>query len=145
MTLVIFSPNGQLGPAMSPALYPLHAPSGFNSCYTRQVCRQVLEVGHTSSVLLLPFPAPKRVSQKKGGKSLCTPKMEHILYYGYFEASKTYFLPSWQHILSYETASQFRYSKLSFWDAMSLPIPQNYFLVIPVYQRQRVLLLITEL
>lgn len=75
--------------------------------------RQVLETDHTS--LMVPFPMPQKVSQKRGGGSLSTPKMEYTLYYGNFEASKTYhFLHSWQHILSSETSSQFRYSKLSF-------------------------------
>lgn len=41
--------------------------------------RQVLEADHTS--LLMLFPVPKQVSQKRGGESLCTPKMEYILYY----------------------------------------------------------------
>lgn len=87
--------------------------------------RQVPEVDH-HTLLMLPFPVPKKMSLKRRGESLCTPKMEYILHYGNFEASKTYhFLHSWQHVLSSETSSQFRYSKLSFWDAMNSPIPQN--------------------
>lgn len=34
------------------------------------------------------FPVHKKVSQKRGGGSLCTPKMKYIPYYGNFTSSK---------------------------------------------------------